>query len=55
MDGPIQRRFPSVHWICHGGISYVYEVHPSIVVKVPKATEYEREQFAKELKIYEIF
>ncbi|KAE8401195.1 kinase-like domain-containing protein [Aspergillus pseudonomiae] len=34
----IQRRFPDVHWIWGGGISFV-----------------EREQFQKELKIYEIF
>ncbi|KAL4888232.1 hypothetical protein BDV59DRAFT_196634 [Aspergillus ambiguus] len=51
----IQRQFPDVHWIWEGGISFVYEVHPRIVVKVPKSGEFEREQFQKELKIYEIF
>ncbi|KAK2804736.1 hypothetical protein FQN50_006474 [Emmonsiellopsis sp. PD_5] len=50
-----QRQFPDVHWIWKGAISFVYEVHPRIVVKVPQAGEFEREQFAKELKIYEIF
>lgn len=50
----IQRQFPSVHWVWGGGISFVYEVHPLIVVKVPKSGEEERERFRKELKIYEI-
>lgn len=51
----IQRKFPSVHWIWVGGISFVYKVHPSIVVKVPRSGEFEREQFDKEAEIYEIF
>lgn len=51
----IQRRFPGVHWIWGGGISFVYEVHPRIVVKVPKSGEFEGEQFRKELEIYQIF
>lgn len=51
----IQHQFPSVHWIWKGGISFVYEAHPRIVVKVPKSGEFEREQFQKEVKIYEIF
>lgn len=51
----ILRQFPDVHWIWKGGISFVYEVHPRIVVKVPKPAEYEREQFQRELRIYEIF
>ncbi|KAJ5257470.1 hypothetical protein N7524_009026 [Penicillium chrysogenum] len=46
----IQRQFPS-----GGGISFVYEVHPRIVVKVPKPREFEREQFQKELEIYQVF
>lgn len=50
----IQRQFPGVHWVWGGGISFVYEVHPLIVVKVPKSGEEERERFRKELKIYEI-
>ncbi|KAE8354953.1 kinase-like domain-containing protein [Aspergillus coremiiformis] len=50
----IQRKFPGVHWVWGGGISFVYEVHPLIVVKVPKSGEEEREKFRKELKIYEI-
>lgn len=50
----IQRQFPGVHWVWGGGISFVYEVHPLIVVKVPKSGEEEREKFHKELKIYEI-
>lgn len=51
----IQRQFPGVHWIWGGGISYVYEVHPTIVVKLPKEGDFEREQFQKEARIYEIF
>ncbi|KAM3512609.1 hypothetical protein MY11210_003784 [Beauveria gryllotalpidicola] len=51
----IQRQFPGVHWIWGGGISFVYEVDPGIVVKVPKPGEFERGQFLKELKVYEIF
>lgn len=51
----IQNQFPDLHWIWKGGISFVYEVHPRIVVKVPKAGDFEREQFQKELKIYELF
>jgi predicted Ser/Thr protein kinase len=50
----IQHQFSSVHWIWGGGISFVYEIHPRIVVKVPKSGQFEREQFQKELKIYEI-
>ncbi|GFF62839.1 kinase-like protein [Aspergillus udagawae] len=51
----IQRQFPGVHWVWKGGISFIYEVYPRIVVKVPKSGEFEREQFHKEVKIYEIF
>lgn len=50
-----KHRFTNVHWIWGGGISFVYEVHPRIVVKVPKSGEFERKQFAKELEIYRIF
>ncbi|KAJ5198339.1 serine/threonine protein kinase [Penicillium cinerascens] len=50
----VQRQFPGVHWVWGGGISYVYEVHPLIVVKVPKSGPEEREKFRKELKVYEI-
>ena len=48
----IKHKFPSVHWIWGGGISFVYEVHPRIVVKVPKAGDFEKEQFRNELNIY---
>ncbi|KAJ5940110.1 hypothetical protein N7516_000278 [Penicillium verrucosum] len=51
----IPRQFPDVHWIWGGGISFVYEVHPRIVVKVPKSGKFESEQFQKELEIYQIF
>lgn len=48
-------QFPEVHWVWKGAISFVYEVHPRIVVKVPKRGEFERDQFQKELKIYKTF
>lgn len=51
----MQRQYPNVHWIWSGGISFVYEVHPCIVVKVPRSGEFEKEQFQKELEIYQIF
>ena len=51
----IQQQFPGVHWIWSGGISFVYEVNPRIVVKVPKSGVFEREQFNKELEIYRLF
>ncbi|KAJ5934934.1 hypothetical protein N7466_004481 [Penicillium verhagenii] len=51
----IQRQYPTVYWIWGGGISFVYEVHPRIVVKVPKSGEFERQQFHKELEIYRMF
>ncbi|CEO59306.1 Putative Protein kinase [Penicillium brasilianum] len=49
-----QQLFPDVHWVWEGGISFVYEVHPSIVVKVPINDAFEKDQFRNELKIYEI-
>lgn len=36
-------------------ISFVYEIHPRIVVKAPESGEFEEEQFRKEVKIYKIF
>lgn len=50
-----KREFLNVHWIWGGAISYVYEVHPRIVVKVPQSGEWEREQFQKELQLYKTF
>jgi hypothetical protein len=38
----IRQQFPEVHWVWKGGISFVYEVHPHIVVKVPKSDGFER-------------
>ncbi|PLB48909.1 serine/threonine protein kinase [Aspergillus steynii IBT 23096] len=51
----IQEKFPDVHWVWKGGISFVYEVHPQIVVKVPKSGEFEQDQFQKELEVYKAF
>lgn len=50
----ISRRYPSIHWIWGASISFVYEVHPRIVVKVPKSGGFERQRFQKELAIYQI-
>ncbi|KAI2011903.1 hypothetical protein LOZ39_004369 [Ophidiomyces ophidiicola] len=38
-----------------GGHLLSYEIHPRIVVKVPKPGDFEREQFRKEVQIYRIF
>lgn len=51
----IQDNFPNVHWIWKGAISYVFEVHPHIVVKVPKSADFDIEQFRKEVGIYNLF
>ncbi|KAL2859091.1 protein kinase [Aspergillus pseudodeflectus] len=51
----IQREYPNVHWIWRGGISFVYEVDPHIVVKVPQNGDFEKDQFKKELEIYKTF
>ncbi|KAJ6020981.1 hypothetical protein N7540_006485 [Penicillium herquei] len=51
----IRTQFPHVRWIWEGGISFIYEVHPRIVFKIPQQEESEREQFQKELEIYRIF
>jgi hypothetical protein len=51
----LQQQFPDVHWVWGGGISFVYEVHPRIVVKVPLSEKFERDQFQHELKVYELF
>ncbi|KAL3485432.1 kinase domain-containing protein [Aspergillus germanicus] len=53
MDGPSQ--FPSVHYIWEGGISFVYEVDPRVVVKVPQNDDFAKEQFKNELEIYKAF
>ncbi|KAL3449939.1 kinase-like domain-containing protein [Aspergillus insuetus] len=53
MDGPSQ--FPNVHYIWEGGISFVYEVDPRIVVKVPQNDDFAKEQFKKELEVYKTF
>ncbi|CAG8030895.1 unnamed protein product [Penicillium salamii] len=50
----VRQQFPDVHWIWSGGISFVYEVQPRIVVKVPQSGDFEKEQFRRELKIYEL-
>ncbi|KAJ5736855.1 uncharacterized protein N7483_001980 [Penicillium malachiteum] len=51
----IRSQFPHVRWIWEGGISFIYEVHPRIVVKIPQQEESEREQFQTELEIYRVF
>lgn len=51
----VKDHYPSVHWIWKGAISFVYEVHPRFVVKVPQAGEFEQEQFRNELKVWDIF
>lgn len=50
----IQRRFPGLNWMCLGGTSFIYEVHPLIVVKIPRPGEEEKAQFLPEVNIYKI-
>lgn len=53
-SGPMdkERRFQNVHLIASGGMSYIYEVGPGIVVKVPQTEDFARQQFCNELEIY---
>ncbi|KAJ5100382.1 hypothetical protein N7456_006434 [Penicillium angulare] len=46
-----REQFPEVHWIWGGGISFVYDVHPCIAVKVPRSGAEERELFQREVNI----
>lgn len=41
-------------WVSHGANCFVYEVSPLIVVKIPRAGDEERQQFRKEVQIYNI-
>lgn len=50
----LERRLEDLPWLSWGANCYVYEVNPLIVVKIPKSGTEEREQFRKEIKIFEI-
>lgn len=50
----VKDQYPTVYWIWGGGISFVYEVHPRIVLKAPKSGQFDGEQFRREVKVYEI-
>ena len=50
----LERRLEDLPWLSWGANCYVYEVNPLIVVKVPKPGTEEREQFRKEVEIFNI-
>ncbi|ODH14017.1 serine/threonine protein kinase [Paracoccidioides brasiliensis] len=50
----LERQLDDLFWVSEGANCYVYEVNPLIVVKVPKAGDQEREQFRKEVEIFNI-
>ncbi|OJD22120.1 serine/threonine protein kinase [Blastomyces percursus] len=50
----LERSLDDLFWVSEGANCYVYEVNPLIVVKVPKAGDQEREQFRKEVEIFNI-
>lgn len=49
----IERKF-QIGLLLPGGISYIYHIHPRIVVKIPQNDDFAREQFCKELEIYKL-
>jgi hypothetical protein len=51
----IGNQFQTVHYFAFGGISFLYQVVPGIVVEVPKDEDFAKEQFRNELDIYKIF
>lgn len=51
----IGSQFQNVHLIAYGGMSFIYQVDPGIVVKVPRNGDFERQQFCNELEIYKTF
>ncbi|OAX79398.1 serine/threonine protein kinase [Emergomyces africanus] len=50
----LERLLDDLFFVSEGANCYVYEVNPLIVVKVPKAGDQEREQFRKEVEIFNI-
>jgi hypothetical protein len=48
----IGSQFQNVHLIATGGMSFIYQAGPGIVVKVPHAEDFARQQFCNELAIY---
>ncbi|KAJ5142566.1 protein kinase-like protein [Penicillium bovifimosum] len=49
------REFQDVESIARGGISFVYQVSPGVVVKIPQDDDFARQQFCNELQIYKTF
>ncbi|CAG8376427.1 unnamed protein product [Penicillium salamii] len=50
----MEGQFQNVHLIALGGMSFIYQVAPGIVVKVPNTEDFARQQFRNELDIYKI-
>lgn len=53
-DMSTQSQLEGLHWVNEVANSFVYEVTPLIVVKVPRTGSEEREQLSKELEIYKV-
>lgn len=51
----LEGQFQNVHLIAFGGMSFIYQVGPGIVVKVPHTEDFARQQFCNELEIYKTF
>ncbi|KAJ6186855.1 hypothetical protein N7519_001763 [Penicillium mononematosum] len=51
----IGSQFQKVHLLAFGGMSFIYQVGPGIVVKVPRNDDFAREQFLNEIQIYKAF
>ncbi|KAJ5487995.1 hypothetical protein N7530_002295 [Penicillium desertorum] len=51
----IGSQFQKVHLLAFGGMSFIYQVGPGIVVKVPRNDDFAREQFRNEIQIYKTF
>lgn len=51
----IESQFQNVHLVAVGGMSFMYQADPGIVVKVPHAEDFARQQFSNELEIYKSF
>ncbi|KAJ5087749.1 protein kinase domain-containing protein [Penicillium angulare] len=51
----LESQFQNVHLIGSGGISSIYQVNSSVVVKVPSSDEFARQQFRNEIENYKTF
>ncbi|KAJ6032633.1 hypothetical protein N7540_003365 [Penicillium herquei] len=47
-----ESKFQKVYFVGGGGISFVYQAAPGIVIKVPQSEDFARQQFRHEVEIY---